>query len=208
MSRLWIGLFLLAALSNVSPAWSMGPELLPRGFHTPIGSGGLDQKRFSEAVLILSNSARRQDGLPPLKDDDRLVRAAATHAANMAKLGELSHVLPVRGNSDLSQRLRKQSVRYGTAAENIMLEKVYRLVGRPISASSRGCSFVYGDTGKPVPVHSYASLAVAAVKRWLASPKHRASLLSKRFTRMGSGAGIDPHGPACGDLYIVQTFTD
>ena len=43
---------------------------------------------------------------------------------------------------------------------------------------------------------------------WLASPKHRASLLSKGFQRLGAGLGVDPKGPACGDFYLVQNFAD
>ena len=61
---------------------------------------------------------------------------------------------------------------------------------------------------RPVPVHTYGSLAQQVVSRWLASPKHRASLLSPKFERLGSGVGIDPKGPACGDLYLVQDFAD
>ena len=59
-----------------------------------------------------------------------------------------------------------------------------------------------------MPIHTYASLAEQVVARWLASPGHRASLLSRRFARIGAGVGVDPAAPACGDLYLVQTFAD
>ena len=88
------------------------------------------------------------------------------------------------------------------------MDKVYRLLGRPISMSSRGCDFLYGDTMQPVPVHTYASLAEQVVSRWLASPKHRASLLSPTYQRLGAGVGVDREGPACGDFYLVQDFAD
>ena len=114
----------------------------------------------------------------------------------------------MRGQANLKQRMKRQSVSYRLAAENIAMDKVYRLLGRPISMSSRGCDFLYGDTMQPVPVHTYASLAEQVVGRWLASPKHRASLLSGRFVRLGSGVGVDPGGAACGDLYLVQDFAD
>ena len=51
------------------------------------------------------------------------------------------------------------------------MDKVYRLLGRPIAMGSQGCRFVYGDTGQPVPIHTYASLAEEVVGRWLASPE-------------------------------------
>ena len=126
----------------------------------------------------------------------------------MARLKTHSHVLPVRGERELTQRLKRQSVSFRLAAENIAMDKVYRLLGRPISMNSSGCNFTYGDTREPVPKHTYASLAEQVVNRWLASPGHRKSLLSTRFQRLGSGVGIDPGGVACGDLYLVQNFAD
>ena len=44
--------------------------------------------------------------------------------------------------------------------------------------------------------------------RWLASPKHRESLLSPSYQRLGAGVGVDAAGPACGDFYLVQDFAD
>ena len=104
--------------------------------------------------------------------------------------------------------MHRQSVDFRLAAENIAMDKVYRLLGRPISMASRGCAFIYGDTRQPVPMHTYASLAEQVVSRWLASPRHRESLLSPNYRRLGAGVGVDPDGPACGDLYLVQDFAD
>ena len=138
----------------------------------------------------------------------RSLARAADHARNMARLRTHSHVLPVRGQRDLSQRIHRQSLQFRQAAENIAMDKVYRLLGRPISVAHEGCRFTYGDTREPVPPHTYASLASEVVDRWLASPKHRASLLSKTYQRLGAGLGVDPGGPACGDFYLVQDFAD
>ncbi len=174
----------------------------------PISLSGPDQTLFNEAVLMFSNEVRRQHGRAALHPDPALSRAAADHARNMARLRTHSHILPVRGQRDLSQRMHRQSLEFRKAAENIAMDKVYRLLGRPISVSHQGCSFTYGDTKEPVPIHTYASLAKEVVARWLASPKHRASLLSPSFQRLGAGVGVDPKGPACGDFYLVQNFAD
>jgi uncharacterized protein YkwD len=174
----------------------------------PIALDRPDQSLFNEAVLIYSNEVRRQHGRAALRPDPGLSRAAVDHARNMARLRTHSHVLPVRGQADLSQRMHRQSLEFRKAAENIAMDKVYRLLGRPISMAHQGCSFTYGDTNQPVPIHTYASLAEEVVSRWLASPKHRASLLSNGFQRLGAGVGVDPKGPACGDFYLVQTFAD
>ena len=174
----------------------------------PISLDRPDQALFAEAVLLYSNEVRRQHGRAALRPDAALTRAAADHARNMARLRTHSHFLPVRGQRDLSQRMHRQSLEFRKAAENIAMDKVYRLLGRPISIVHRGCSFTYDDTNEPVPMHTYASLAQEVVARWLASPKHRASLLSRGFQRLGAGVGVDPKGPACGDFYLVQTFAD
>ena len=93
--------------------------------------------------------------------------------------------------------MHRQSLEFRKAAENIAMDKVYRLLGRPISMAHQGCSFTYGDTNEPVPIHTYASLAQEVVARWLASPKHRASLLSpqlpaarRRRRRRPDGSGL------------------
>lgn len=198
----------LALLVACGPALAAEPRKVPDRLLAPIAVGGMDQDLFNEAVLLYSNAVRRQHGRPPLKLDPALSRAAVEHAGNMARLRTHSHELPVRGQKTLPQRIKRQSVSYRRAAENIAMDKVYRLLGRPISMSSRGCSFVYGDTMTAVPIHTYASLAQQVVSRWLASPKHRASLLSADYQRLGAGVGVDPAGPACGDLYLVQDFAD
>jgi uncharacterized protein YkwD len=195
------GLFVLAG--GTASGMDAGGRL-----NQPVALDRPDQSLFNEAVLIYSNAVRRQHGRPALKADPGLSRAAVDHARNMARLRTHSHVLPVRGQADLSQRMHRQSLEFRKAAENIAMDKVYRLLGRPISTAHSGCRFTYGDTNEPVPVHTYASLAQEVVARWLASPKHRTSLLSRSFQRLGAGVGVDPKGPACGDFYLVQTFAD
>lgn len=179
-----------------------------RGADAPVALDAPDQALFSEAVLRVSNAVRKAHGRAPLRLDAGLSRAAGDHAHNMARLRTHSHVLPVKGQKDLSQRLHRQSLKFRLAGENIAQDKVFRLLGRPISAKHDGCRFTYGDTGHPVPRHSYASLAEQVVNRWLNSPKHRESLLSKKFSRLGAGVAADPDGPACGDFYLVQAFAD
>jgi uncharacterized protein YkwD len=181
---------------------------LPSRFHKPVSAAALDAGLFDEAVLVYVNRTRAAAGRPPLKLDGRLHRAAQGHAANMAHLRMHSHRLPVEGQGRLVHRMDRQGVRYRVAGENIAMEKLYRLAGRPISLRAEGCRFTYADTRETVPLHTYATLAQAAVARWMASPKHRESMLRKDFQRIGSGLGVDTAGPACGDVYLVQNFAD
>lgn len=194
---------LLALLPLAAPAGSA-----PGRFDVPVSLDTPDQALFAEAVLRASNAARKANGRAPLHLDAALIRAASDHAANMARLRTHSHVLPVRGQRDLGQRMHRQSLRFRLAAENIARDKVLRLLGRPIAMAHEGCRFTYGDTGAPVPAHTYASLAEQVVARWMASPKHRDSLLSRNFRRLGTGIAIDPSAEACGDFYLVQDFAD
>lgn len=203
--RLAVAAWLIAAVALPLPAVS---GAMPARLDTVVPLDAPDQALFGEAVLRYSNAARQAQGRAPLRLDPALTRAASGHARNMARLRTHAHVLPVRGEQTLGQRMRRQSLRFRLAAENIARDKALRLLGRPISAAHAGCSFTYGDTGAPVPRHSYASLAEQVVRRWLASPMHRASLLSPDFTRLGTGIAADPAAPACGDFYLVQNFAD
>lgn len=198
---------LVAAVLAARPI-PLAAQALPERFNQPIAIDAIDAGLFDAAVRHYSNIARQQNGRASLKSDPKLLRAATDHARNMAKLKTRSHQLPVRGQSRLVQRMDRVSMRYRAAGENIAQDKVFRLLGRPISMSSRGCQLIYGDTGQPVPRHSYASLASQVVTRWMNSPKHRDALLSRSFRRIGSGIGVDPSGTGCGDFYLVQNFAD
>ena len=138
---------------------SRGAGALRQKFHEPITAGASTSRRFDEAVTVFANAERRAHGRPPLQRDAKLLRAAAGHAHNMAQLQTHSHRLPVAGEGRLVQRMDRNGVRFRTAAENIGMEKVLRLLGRPIAAKAAGCAFTYADTGAAVPVHTYASLA-------------------------------------------------
>jgi uncharacterized protein YkwD len=197
-----------ALILHVPGARAMEPEQVPARLLTPVSVVWPDDALFAESVLLASNAERARYGVPPLIYDPMLGQVAADQARNMALLRTLSHSLPIEGQEGYRQRLRRLGVRYRAAAENIAIGKLYQLLGRPISRASEGCAFTYGDTGAPVPIHSYASLGAEVVTRWMASPQHRVSLLSPKYSRLGVGIGGDPEGTGCGDLYMAQTFAD
>ncbi len=200
-------IWLIAGFSfSLSVAAIAEDRRLPARFDAPITPGGPDAALFQEAVLYFVNAERRRNGRSPLEGDPRLARAAADHAANMARHRAMTHKLADPKVGKLSQRLATNGVTFRRAGENIGMEKTYRLLGRPISTRASGCAFTYADTGARVPAHSHASLADSAVARWMASSGHRRNILEARFRRMGAGAAIDPRGAACGDVYLAQTF--
>lgn len=202
------GAGLVMAVVVAATSGNAEAQSIPRHLHQPISISKPNQSLFNEAVLLFSNAIRRKHGRAPLQVDSALAAAASDHARNMARLRTHAHELPVRGQRDLSQRIKRRSVSFRLAAENIAMDKVYRLLGRPISANYSGCDFRYGDTKETVPVHTYASLAHQVVSRWVASPGHKKNLLNRKYQRLGAGIGVDPDGPACGDFYLAQNFAD
>src|SRR5580704_13924678 len=64
-----------------------------------------------------ANHERSAQGLPPLKWDNALARAAQKHAIVMAQQGTLSHQFP--GESSLPSRAALSGVRYVWLAENV-----------------------------------------------------------------------------------------
>ncbi len=70
-------------------------------------------------LLVMTNQARAQAGLPPLQMDEGLTQAARTHAAALAAQQQLSHQLP--GEPSLAQRLAaSSSLHLDRGGENVV----------------------------------------------------------------------------------------
>jgi len=70
-----------------------------------------------EATLLkLTNEAREKEKLEPLKANAILLKVARAHAANMARKGEMNHVLD---GMNPSQRVRAAGYAYAEVGENI-----------------------------------------------------------------------------------------
>ena len=77
----------------------------------------LDDLTASEQRLFdLTNQARANSGLPALRFDPRLCRAARLHSANMARYNSMSHYLDGRSHQN---RTAEAGYPSGTVAENI-----------------------------------------------------------------------------------------
>ena len=181
-------------------------SVLPGKANSRINPGRPSQEIFNATVVHYMNLERCRRGLAPFALDPRLLAAAATHSRNMAADESFSHRSRHAGQQTMAQRLKYAGVRAATAGENISMDKLFALIGRPISTKSSGkCQFFYVG-GEPVPMHSYNSLAKQAVARFMASSKHRANILNPRFVRGATGLGIDQSSATCGDIYITQDF--
>lgn len=169
----------------------------------------INQDLLSKAITKQTNYFRCKNGLKPLAYDPALKSAADIHARNMAKLGELSHELPVFGARTVKQRFGKAKVKVKRVrAENIGTEFRMAIGSRMfITDDLKSCRLRYFDTRKPVPQHSYGSLAESMVERWHKSDKHRANMMNREIKRIGAAARFTHRGGApCGTYYLAQEF--
>ncbi len=75
------------------------------------------QSRQEQDLVRQVNESRAQAGLPPLKVDERLTRAAREHSQRMADRRLLGHVLP--GEVAVADRLAATGLRFDHSGENV-----------------------------------------------------------------------------------------
>jgi uncharacterized protein YkwD len=71
-----------------------------------------------KTILELTNKARAEKNLPPLTVNPVLTAVARAHSANMAKKGEMNHVLDGKNPAD---RVKDAGYRYSWTGENIAM---------------------------------------------------------------------------------------
>jgi uncharacterized protein YkwD len=113
---------------------------------------------LEQGLLTSVNALRRQHDLVPLQLSSSLTAAARAHSNDMASRGYFSH--RSAGGLSFAQRIARFYPMNGS----------YWSVGENLLWSSSHLS------------------AAAALKMWLASPKHRENLLRTRWREIGFGA--------------------
>jgi uncharacterized protein YkwD len=71
-----------------------------------------------QKLLDLTNEARKEAGLKPLRPNATLLKLARDHSANMAKQRKLDHVLD---NKTPFQRMKEAGYRYYRGGENVAI---------------------------------------------------------------------------------------
>lgn len=213
MSRTKGLLVALAAAAFIAQVQSGHAACTPPSFtpeeQKPIPTANINQVVLSTAIVKQTNYYRCQRGLKPLDHDPRLISAAEIHASNMARLNRLSHTLPISGERTLRQRFSAADVDVKKIrAENVGTE--YRMAfGTDVFMinDAPNCKFTNRETLKPIPVHSYGSLAHSLVKNLWNSSSHRKNILNRKASRVGSAAEftIAGHAP-CGTYFVSQDF--
>lgn len=146
---------LLATPASASTPPCPGAELAP---------SGTNAAAVRTAVLCLHNQERTRQGLPALRENARLRRAAEAHSAAMVARRFFEHTAP--GGPTLTDRVRRTGYlkpkRAWTLGENI--------------------GWGSGTLASAQEIH----LA------WMRSPGHRANILSGAFREVGIGIAPAP----------------
>ena len=102
---------------------ALSPPFLARSilrqYSSPRGKGTKNLSTLADdekTILELTNKARAEKNLPPLTVNPLLTAAAKAHSANMAKKGEMNHVLDGKNPAD---RVKEAGYRYSWTGENI-----------------------------------------------------------------------------------------
>jgi uncharacterized protein YkwD len=118
-----------------------------------------------QAALTALNDARAAHGVPALRADARLARAARRHSRDMVRRRYFDHVTP--GGATLSTRVKRSGWTRGRRSWAL------------------GEDLAWGTGGLAKPE--------AVVAAWMDSPPHRRNVLSRRFRVVG--VGIAPGTP-------------
>ena len=133
---------------------------------------------IEHTTLCLLNHERRARGLEPLRAETRLSRAAQRHSDDMTRRYYFAHVSP--GGSDLRTRLAHAGYLRGAGSW------------------SAGENIAWGSGWRARPLEIVAS--------WMASPGHRANILSPAYRQIGLGVtpGVPQPGVAGGATYTTD----
>lgn len=115
--------------------------------------------RIAEKVLELTNRARARARVSALRSDAALAMAARKHSRHMAQFNFFDHTSPVRGETEVEDRVSLTGGKPGTFSENIYW--------------SRGLS------EDRIPASIY--------REWMDSPEHRDAMLGAENVSVGIG---------------------
>jgi len=144
---------------------------------------------YEKRIVSLVNQKRVSKGLPKLRVNARLVKAARSHSAQMGERKYFQHDTFRRDANGSLCRVRtwsKRIVRFGYTYQGYRYWKV-------------GENIYHG-------ANLYSS-AEACFRHWMKSPAHRAVILTKAFRNIGVGAvKTDTGYKACGGAVWFYTM--
>jgi len=118
-------------------------------------------RELERRILLLTNEARRQHGLPALEPDDGLAALARQHSDDMIQRDYFSHTSP--DGKDMKDRLMDAPA-----------------VARSLSRAGEN---IYGGRGQDFS--DTKTIARVIVDGWMTSPGHRANILNPDYSLLG-----------------------
>jgi len=180
----------LAAAPRAAPAESRSAK---GAAHKP--QPAVSPARLQKAIHDLINHERRAQGLAPLAWDGPLAAVARGHSADMAKRNYFSHNSPE--GEGFERRYRKARYRCALRVANVI-----HLGAENIARGNLYASVTTVNRTQHFDWSSEERIARAAVEGWMASPGHRANILTAYWKREGIGLVIAPDRK----VYITQNF--
>jgi len=110
-----------------------------------------------QRIIAATNAQRLHFGLPVLREDERLDKAALGHSVDMLKRRKLSHDSKLKGLETPAKRAGAAGVRWKRVAENVAFYRGYRPEGEQV------------------------------VDDWMHSPHHRANIVDGELRLIGVG---------------------
>ncbi len=170
---------LLALVCAAPPAVAAAPAACPGAGQAPSQAS---PAAVRGATVCLLNRERARRGLGPLRANRSLQAAASRYAARMSRQDFFAHVAP--DGSSMVDRIRRTaylrgSVRRWTVGENL----------------------AWGAGRRATPAQTVAA--------WMASPGHKANILSRAFAEIGVGVtlGAPVRGQADAATYVTNFGT-
>ena len=140
----------------------------------------IDYPLLSAALFYATNEQRVKNGIAAAGHSPACEKAAYGHSVDMVERNFFSHTSKVSGKKKMMDRMRLAGYQGGGAAENIAITFAidYEAGKSVYMPSQNGGYFSYKYRGTPIEVHTYLSLAKAALIQWMNSPGHRANILN------------------------------
>ena len=192
LTLLCAGLLVPAATSHAGPAKGVARAATPVTAHIALGNARAAQQDCENAdaspaeagesavraaILCLHNQIRAQHGLPLLKENGRLGKAASGHSSEMVSGGYFDHTTP-DGATFVDRILKAGYVKRTdgwTLGENL--------------------AWGTGDLSTPAGV----------MNSWMASPGHKANILKRAYREVGIGIRLGvPSDGTVGATYTTD----
>lgn len=181
---------LIAGMAALAPASDPAPPANFRAspaLNAPIDLRSPDLASVRLALALVTNEARRSNGLRELAISPNLVNASQMHADDMVAGTFFSHQNPRdRNKSDPQSRARMHGVANPNIAENI--NQGFGIRYEPgTSVRPLGGGQFADMTGQRLAPHTPLSLADALLATWMKSAGHRANILHPSAISVGCG---------------------